>query len=75
MAGPRNNNGVNDTTACYRTIKGERYIGWTGGVSAARVAAYRAAGVRRRRLGDDLFVCHADEAKAKQVDTQVGPDF
>ena len=75
MAGPHNNHGVNETTACYRTIKGERYVGWTSGASTNRVAAYRAAGVRCRRLGDDLFVCHADEAKAKQVDAQVGPDF
>lgn len=75
MAGSRNGFGVNDTTDCYRTIRGEKFIGWGSGMSAARITAYRAAGVRCRRYGDDLYVCEADRSKAIGVDGQVGPDY
>jgi 2-keto-3-deoxy-6-phosphogluconate aldolase len=75
VAGTRNGFGFNDTTECFRTFGGEKFIGWGGGISKARIAAYRAAGVRCRRLGDDVYVREADSAKAVDVDSQVGTDF
>ena len=75
MAGPRNGFGANDTTDCYRTVGGERFIGWGGGMSVLRIAAYRAAGVRCRRFGDDLYVRETDAAIAMDVDGQLGPDY
>lgn len=44
-------------------------------MSAARIAAYRAAGVRCRRFGDDVYVREVDSAKAIDIDRQVGPDY
>jgi hypothetical protein len=75
MAGSRNGFGVNDTTDRYRTVGGERFVGWGGCMSAARIAAYRAGGVRCRRFGDDVYVREADKAKAIDVDGRVGPDY
>ena len=74
MAGTRNSAGVNDATDCYRTINGQRYIAWTSFPSADRIAAYRAAGGRCRRFGEELFVHLLDEDDAKTVDAKIGPD-
>jgi hypothetical protein len=75
MAGTRNGFGVNETTDCYRTVKGEKYVGWGAGISAARIVAYRAAGVRCRRIADELYVRETDSPIAQTVDGQVGPNF
>lgn len=75
MAGPRNGSGFNDTTDCYRTIKGERYVGWVVCPTDARIGAYRGAGVLCRRIGDELFVRQADGEIAKEIDAKVGADF
>jgi hypothetical protein len=74
MAGPRNGAGVNDAANCYRTINGARYIAWLSFPTSERIEAYRAAGVRCRRFGEELFVHLLDEDDAKTVDAQVGPD-
>jgi hypothetical protein len=44
-------------------------------MSAQRIAAYRVAGVRCRRFGDDVFIREADIAKAIDVDADLGPNF
>lgn len=56
MAGPRNGLGFNDTTECYRTFGAAKFVGWCAGMSKQRIAAYRAARVRCRRFGDEVFV-------------------
>lgn len=68
MAGLRNRYGVNDATDCYRTFCGERHLAWMSFPSAERIAAYRANGVRCKRIGEELFV-HEDDLKlASHVD-------
>jgi len=58
---PRNLAGYVDTTNCYRTINGERYVGWSVTFSDAEVKSYRAAGIRYRIInGDELFVRETD---------------
>lgn len=75
MAGPRNRDGVNDAADCYRTIGGDRYVAWMSFPSITRIAAYRAAGVRVRRFGEELFVREIDSMEAAQVDAkQDGPN-
>lgn len=68
MAGPRNRYGCNDAADCYRTIKGARYVAWMSVPSMDRIAAYRQAGIRCRRFGDELFVHEADVSAAADVD-------
>jgi hypothetical protein len=75
MPGSRNSFGVNDATDCYRTVGGGLFVDWGGGTSAARMKAYRAAGVRCRRFGDDLYVRKADATNAIAVDEQLGPHY
>ena len=58
---PRNRAGYVDTANCYRTINGERYVGWRISASDDEVKAYRAAGIRYRIInGDELFVRETD---------------
>lgn len=70
MAGPRNRYGVNDAFDCYRTFNGEKYPAWMSFPSSDRVMAYRTAGVRCRRLGDELFVHWADRQLAAEIDAK-----
>lgn len=70
MAGPRNRHGLNDAADCYRTFGGEKYPAWMSYPSADRVRAYRAAGVRCRRQGAELFVHWDDQDAAAEVDAQ-----
>jgi len=68
MSGPRNPKGVNDASDCFRTIDGVKYSAWTSFPSADRIAAYRAASVRCRRFGEELFIHPLDEDQAAQID-------
>lgn len=75
MAGMRNGSGSNDTTDCYRTVEGVKYVGWGARITVARLKAYRAAGVRCRRFADELYVCEDDSGKTIELDHQLGPNF
>lgn len=69
MAGRRNGFGYNDTTDCYRTFGGVRYVGWLVNPSPERIKAYRAAGIRCRKVApDELFVAEPDLDAARQID-------
>lgn len=59
----RNRQGVKDSADCWRTINGEPYVAWLRCPSAERIQAYRDAGLRVRRFGEELFV-HDDDKKA-----------
>jgi hypothetical protein len=60
--------GVKTSADLYRTFKGAPYVCWRSDATAAQIAAYRVAGVRCARRGVELFVHHADQDKAAQVD-------
>ncbi|WP_421696883.1 hypothetical protein [Ancylobacter sp.] len=69
MSGRRNSSGFNDTADCFRTINGERYVGWMINPSAARISAYRAAGIKCRKVRrDELFVRESDTSAASDID-------
>lgn len=48
----------------YRTINGERYIGWRSDVNAYDIDLYRRAGIKCVRRGVELFMREADTDKA-----------
>lgn len=56
------------STELYRTINGERFIGWRSDINNYAISAYRAAGVRVVRRGVELFVHHLDKEKALAVE-------
>lgn len=58
---------------CWRTINGQHYEAWLSYPSADRIVAYRAAGVRCRRFGEELFVHTLDTDKASEVDAALSP--
>lgn len=65
----RNANGVKDSSETYRTFGGEHYACWTAGdIHRIDRAAYKAAGIRSRKVGDDLFVHHEDRMRAAEID-------
>lgn len=68
----RNPFGVKNCADMYRTFNGEHYGQWMSFPSVARVKAYRAAGVRCRRIGEELYVHHMDEDDASKVDAEMG---
>jgi len=68
MSGTKNKYGCNDAIDCYRTFNGVKYPAWMSFPSSDRVKAYRKAGVRCRRLGEELFVHWADRQLAAEVD-------
>lgn len=55
---------------CYRTVKGVRFMAWTSCPSPDRTAAYRKAGVRCRRFGEELFIDPFDQSLALKVDEE-----
>lgn len=57
---------------CYRTVNGAHYVAWLSCPSADRIAAYRAAGARVRRFGDELYVHHMDDDICERVDAELG---
>lgn len=59
------------STSRYRTFGGATYIGWLACASDDRVAAYRAAGIRCRRLDDDLLVHEDDLNDARELDARL----
>lgn len=71
MSGPRNRYGVNDANDCYRTIHGARFNAWVSCPTPERIAAYREAGARVRRFGEELFVHEADDDIAASVDARL----
>lgn len=56
------------STERYRTFGGATYIGWLAYASDDRVVAYRAAGIRCRRLDDDLLIHEDDRDAARAID-------
>ncbi len=52
----------------YRTFGGDTYIGWLIYWTDDRVAAYRQAGVRFRRLKEELFIHEDDKDLALTID-------
>lgn len=64
----RQANGYKHFSDCYRTINGAHYLDHISFPSNDRVKAYRAAGVRCRRFGDELYVHCADKDDAGKVD-------
>lgn len=69
MHNRRNHFGVKDSANMWRTIGGEIYPHYTTVFDdGERLAAYRAAGIRARRFGEEIFVHHADGRRAFQVD-------
>jgi hypothetical protein len=67
----RNQYGVKDQIDCYRTIKCEHFIAWISYPSSERIKAYRTAGVKCRRYGDELYIRAADKQRAIDVDDAV----
>lgn len=63
-----NGNGVKDSANMWRTFGGEHYGHWAICPSAERIAAYRASGIKCRRIRDELFVREADESAAAALD-------
>lgn len=68
----RNRYGVKDAVDSYRTINGARYEAWLYFPSVARIKAYRAAGIRCRRQGEELFVHQMDVDEARKLDAVLG---
>jgi len=58
-------------TTKTRTIGGYEFEAWLSFPSADRLKAYRAAGVRCRRFGSELFVYTMDTDDAKKVDARL----
>lgn len=73
MGGKRNRYGVNDASDCYRTIDGRLYVAWTSFPSPERIAAYRKAGLRCRRFGEELFIYENDQKSAEEIDAELDP--
>lgn len=71
MAGRRNAQGYNDTSDCYRMFGGERYIGWLVYPSEQRIALYRQAGLKCRRLKEELFLRETDTQEASDIDNEM----
>lgn len=68
----RNQHGVKHMSDTWRTIGGQHYMHWSLVPDDDRVKLYRAAGVRCRRFGVDIFIHHEDQAAATAVDKKAG---
>lgn len=66
--GPRNSYGVKDASDCWRTVAGVRWGQWVSFPSPARIVAYRGAGLRVRRFGEELHIHPDDRARATELD-------
>lgn len=69
----RNAHGVKESSDCYRTFSDGRYDCWMSCPSDERIAAYRAAGIRCKRRGEELFVHQMDTDMATKIDRQLDP--
>jgi hypothetical protein len=67
----RNQAGVKYATDCYRTFGGVYYTAWMSFPSKERIAAYRAAGLKCRRVGDELFMRGVDCDSASDIDRRL----
>lgn len=67
-----NGNGLKDSCDMWRTYNGEHYGAWLICPSEARVKAYRAAGIKCRRIKDELFVRDDDLDIAREIDVEMG---
>lgn len=63
----RNDAGVKNSADLYRTFNGDHYPQYAIDASNEYVARLRAAGVRCRRLGQELFVHNGDIALAGTI--------
>jgi hypothetical protein len=64
----RNRNGVKASCDQYRHFNGNLYIAWLIYVTPERVAAYRAAGIRCRRVKGELYIHDDDRKLARDTD-------
>lgn len=64
----KNANGFKDSGDTYRTFDGAHHSAWLICPTESRIAKYRAAGVRCRRVKDVLYVHVVDEDIARSVD-------
>lgn len=55
---------VKASSELYRTIHGERYIGWRSDINNYDIATYRKAGIKCVRRGVELFLREADAERA-----------
>lgn len=63
-----NQHGVKNCADMWRTFNGEHYSHWTICPTPELIAKLRSAGVKCRRVGEELFVRHADLAAAAEAD-------
>ena len=68
----RNALGLKESVNCYRTFGGYRYDCWLSCPSEGRIAAYRAAGIRCKRIGEELYVHQLDTDMAATLDAKLG---
>lgn len=67
----RNANGVKNSSDLYRTFYGQHFIAWVICPNADLVKHYRYAGIRCRRVKDELFIHHLDKDKAQEFDIKM----
>lgn len=60
--------GIKLSSDRYRHFNGELFIAWLIYPSTERVSTYRAAGVRCRRIKEDLYINEDDKDLALQID-------
>jgi hypothetical protein len=65
-----NAHGVKDAADMWRTFNGEHYIQWMSFPPDERIKGYRAAGIKCRRVGEELFVRQSDKDKALAYDAE-----
>lgn len=63
----RNRYGVKDASDCWRTINGEHFIAWMSFPSDDLIKAYRAAGIKCRRYGVELFIRESDKQRCASM--------
>lgn len=68
MAWSRNQHGMKNTVDRVRRFNGAEYIGWMAHADGKLLDEYRAAGIRCRRVGGDVFIHHMDEDDARALD-------
>lgn len=66
----RNENGVKSSCDLFRTFNGAHFMSW-GFALPGVIEAYRAGGVRCRRIGFDIFIHHEDKDRAAEIDANV----
>lgn len=68
ISNKRNEHGVKYSCDQYRTFNRHHYVCWMSFINDDLIKAYRAAGVRVRRIKEDLYVHRMDTDEAAKVD-------